>query len=83
MAHMWAGYINKNHPFSDASIIDATMLHHVVSHDPTLRHIDLDGNMNDEGVYHHYLTGKNMSTIHCYQVYKCFGARCYYRVNKG
>ena len=34
-AQMWAHYINKNHPLSDASIVDAVMLHH-------------DGSTNDE-----------------------------------
>ena len=30
-AQMWARYINKNHPLSDASLVDAAMLHHAVS----------------------------------------------------
>ena len=31
MAKMWALCINKNHPLSDASLVDAAMLHHAVS----------------------------------------------------
>ena len=70
IGHMWACYINKNHPLSDASIVDTTMEHHDVLYNPTLQHIYLNRKMNDEGVFHHYLTGENMSTIHCYQVRK-------------
>ena len=82
-AQMWDGYINKNHPLSDASPFDATMLHHDVSYDPTLRNIYLNVNMNDNGVYHHYLTGKNTSTIHCYQVQKKGEARYDHEVKTG
>ena len=65
-AQMWARYINKNHTLSYSSRVDAVILHHVISYDPTLRHVDLDGKVNGEGVYHHFLTGNDMSTLHCY-----------------
>ena len=67
-AQMWACYINKNHPLSDSSLVDYVMLHHSMSYDTTLRNLYLNGKVNDEGVYHHFVTGNNMSTIHCYQV---------------
>ena len=57
---MWARYINNNHPFSDSSLVDAVMLHHAVSYDPTLRNLYLNGTLIDEGIYHHFLTGKNI-----------------------
>ena len=41
-----------------------------MSYDPTLRHLDINGKVNNEGVYHPFVTGKNMSTLHCYQFYK-------------
>ena len=28
---MWSRYVNKKHPLSDASLVDAAMLHHAVS----------------------------------------------------
>ena len=71
----------KNYPLSDASLVDSTMLHHSVLYDPTLRHIDLDVKMNDEGVYHHYLTGKNAYTIHFCQVCKKGLARYDHKIN--
>ena len=46
------------------------MLHHAVSYDPTLRHLDLYGNVNDEGAYQTHLTGKYKYTLHFYQVHK-------------
>ena len=30
-AQMWAYYINRNHPITYASLVDAVMLHHYVS----------------------------------------------------
>ena len=30
-AQIWGCYINKNHTISDASLVDAMMLHHAVS----------------------------------------------------
>ena len=44
--------------------VDYVMLHHDVSYNLTLRHVDLDVKVNDEGVYPHYVTGKNTSTLH-------------------
>ena len=75
-AQMWARYINKNHPLSDSSLFDAVMLNHAVSHDLTLRHLDLNGKVNDKGVHHHF-----MSTLHCYQVRKKGEARNDHKVN--
>ena len=43
--------------------VDAVMLHHDVSYDMTLRHVDLYVKVNYEGVYHHFVTGKNTSTL--------------------
>ena len=57
-SQMWDGYIHKNHPFSDASLVDSDMSHHDLSYDPNLRHIEIYGRVDYEGVYHHYLTGK-------------------------
>ena len=57
------------------------MLHHAVSYDPTLRHIDLNGKVNDETVYRRYLTGNNMSTIHSYQIHKKGEERYDHKVN--
>ena len=67
---MWDRYINKNHPISDSSLVSDVMLHHAVSYDPTLRHVDLDIKVNGKGNYHHFVTGKNTSTLHRYQVCK-------------
>ena len=47
MAQMWGHYINKNHPLSNSSLVDAVMLHHSVSYHPTLQHVDLYGKVND------------------------------------
>ena len=69
-AQMWACYINKNHLLSDYPLVDAGMLQHAVSYYPTLRHLDLNGKVNDEGVYHNFVTDNNRSTLHCYQVRK-------------
>ena len=63
-AQMWDHYINKNHHISDSSLVDAMMLNHDVSYDPTICHIYLYGKVNDEGVFHHFTTGKNTSTLH-------------------
>ena len=57
-AQMWDHYINKNNHISDSSLVDAMMLYHDVSYDPTICHIDLYGKVNDDGVYHHFMTGK-------------------------
>ena len=57
-AHMWDRYIKKNHPLSNSSLVDSVMLHHAASYDPTLPHLDLNGKVNGEGVYHHFVTGK-------------------------
>ena len=71
---MWARYINNNHPFSDSSLVDAVMLHHAVSYDPNLRHVHLYGMLDDEGVYHNFVTGNNTSTLHFYQVWEKGGS---------
>ena len=70
---MWDRYINKNHRISDASLVDAVILKHAVLYNPTLRHIDLNEQINDEVFYHCYLTVKNISTIHLYKVHKNWG----------
>ena len=70
MHQMLDSYINKNYPLSDSSLVDTVILHHDVSYDPNLKHIDLDGKLNDKGVYRNFVTGKNTSTLHCYQVCK-------------
>ena len=67
---MWACYINKNRPLSYYFLVGAVMLHHDVSYDPTLRHLDLNGKVNAEGVYHHFVTVKKMSTILFHSVIK-------------
>ena len=54
------------------------MLHHAVSYDLTLRYLDFNVRVNDEGVYHHFLIVNNMSTFHCYQVHKEGEARNYH-----
>ena len=82
-AQMWAHYINKNHPLSDSYIVYAVMLHHDVSYDPTLRHLDLYGKVNDRGVYHHFVTYNNTSILHCYQVRKKGEARNFHKVKTG
>ena len=63
---MCSCYIKKNHPISDSSLVDAVMLHHAVSYDPTLRQLDLSGKVIDVGVYQFVFTGKNNSNLHCY-----------------
>ena len=72
---MWDHYINNNHILSDYPLVGDTKLHHAVSYDLTLRNLDLYGKVNDEGVYHNFLTGNNMSTLCCYQVCKKCEAR--------
>ena len=59
------------------------MLHHAVSYDPTRRHLDLYGKLNDQGIYHYFLTGNNMCTLHFYQVLKTCEARHDYKVKAG
>ena len=39
--------------------------------------------MNDRGVYHYFLTGKDMSILHCYRVYKKGEARNDHKVKTG
>ena len=80
---MWAHYINNNHPPSYFLLVDAVMIHHAVSYDLTLRNLDLNVKVNDEGVYHHSVTGNNMSTLNCYQVCKKGEARNYHKVKTG
>ena len=63
-AHIWAHYINNNHPLSDYFRVDAVMLHHAVSYDLDLWHLDLNEKVNDKGVYHNFVTGNNISTLH-------------------
>ena len=58
----------KNHLLSNSSLVDAVMLHHAVAYDPTLRHVDLYGEVNGEGVYRHFVTSNNASILHFYQV---------------
>ena len=58
----------QNNPLSYASLVDAVISYHDISYDPTLQHIEIDGKMNDKGFYHHYSTGRNRPTVHCYQV---------------
>ena len=62
-AYVWARYINKNHPLSYTSHVDAVMLYHAVPYDLTQRHLEVNGKVNDEGVYHHFMTGNNISTL--------------------
>ena len=82
-ANMKAHYINKNHPISDSPLVDTVMLYYAVSYDPTLRHVDLIGKVNDKGVYHHFLTGNNLSTLQCYQFFKKDKTRYEYNVKTG
>ena len=58
----------QNNPLSYASLVDAVISYHDISYDPTLQHIEIDGKMNDKSFYHHYSTGRNRPTVHCYQV---------------
>ena len=74
MDQMRAGYINKKHHFSESSLFDAVILHHAVSYDPTLRHVDLYGKVNGDIFYHHFVTGNNTSTLHFYQVWEKDGS---------
>ena len=83
MDQMWSRYINKNHPLSDSSLVNSVMLHHSVPYDTTLRHVDLDGKVNDEGVYYNFVTGNNTSNIHCYQVHRKGEARNDHKVKIG
>ena len=61
---MWARYINKNHPLSDSPLVDDVILHYDVSYDPTLRNLDVNGKVNDEGAYNVFVTGHNIHTLH-------------------
>ena len=58
MDKMYNRYMNNNNPILDISVVSDTMLPHVVSYDTTIWHIDLDGNMNNKGVYKIFTTGK-------------------------
>ena len=82
-AQMWARYINTKHPLSDSFLVDDVMLHHAVSYDPALRHLDLNRKANAKSVYHHFLTGNNISTLHCYQVHKKGKDRNNHKFNLG
>ena len=82
-AQMWARYINKNHPISSSSNFDSGMLHHAVSYNPTLRHLDINVKLNDKVVYCHSVTVKNKSTLHCYRVRKNGEARNDHKVKTG
>ena len=83
MDQMWACYINKNHTLSDYSRVHTVMFHHSVSCDTTLRQINPDGHVNDKGVYHHFLTGNNNYTLHCYHICKTSEARNDHKVKTG
>ena len=72
---MWAYYINKNHPLSYSSLVDAVMLNNDVSYDPIIQHLDINGKVNGKGAYCHFGTGNNISSIHCYQFHKNGQAR--------
>ena len=63
-AHMWVHYINNNHPILDSSLVDAVMFHHAMLYDRTLQHVDLDGKVNAEGVYNHFVKGNNAYNLH-------------------
>ena len=82
-SQMWASYINKNHPLLDSPLVDVVIIHHAASYDPTLQQLYLRAKVNDEGVYHHFLTGNNMSTLHCYQVHNKGEVRNGHRFNTG
>ena len=41
-----------------------------MSYYQTLQHVDFEGKVNDEVVYHNFLTGNTTSTFYCYQFYK-------------
>ena len=80
-AQMWGRYINKNHPPSDYSLVGAMMLHHYMSYDPTLRHLELSVKLNNQGVYNHFLAGNNISTLYCYQIFKNYDEDNYHKAN--
>ena len=67
---MWDHQTNNNHTLSDSSLVDAVILHSSVSYDPILQHVELYGKVYGKGVYRHFVTSNNMSTLHCYQVRK-------------
>ena len=75
-------YINKNHPISDYSLVRTVMLHHAVSYEPTLWHVYLERKVNDEIFYHHFVTGNNTYTLHCYQGRKSREERNDHKVKK-
>ena len=76
--------LHKKEPsFLDYSLVDSVMLHHAVSYDPALRHVDLDGRVNDKGVYHYFVTGNNMSNLNCYQFLKNSEAMNDHKVKTG
>ena len=60
---MWYHYINKNHTLTDYSLVDPLMLHHYMSYYQTLKHVDFEGKVNDEVVYHNVVTCNTASTL--------------------
>ena len=60
---MHSHYINKNYSISEYSLIDTLMLHHYMSYYQTLQHVDFDGKVNDEVVYHNFVTDNTTSTL--------------------
>ena len=82
-AQMWARYIKNNNHLSDAYLVDAVMLHHAVSYDATLPHVELYGNLNFKGVYRHFVTVNDIYTLHCYKVRKNSEARNDQKVKAG
>ena len=60
---MWSHYTNKNHPLSDDSLVETLMLHHYMSYYQTLKHVDFEGKVNDEVVYHNFVTDNTTSTL--------------------
>ena len=78
---MWARYINKNYHLSYSSTFDAAIFHHAVSYDPTLRNVDLDGKVNNKGVYRHFVIGNNTYPLHFFHVHKTLKTRNYHKVN--
>ena len=59
------------------------MFNHDVSYDPTLRHLDLNWKGYEGGVYHTFVTGKNMSTLRRYQFWKYGEASNDHKVKTG
>ena len=70
VSQMWVHYINNNHPISYSSLVYDMMLQHAILYDTTIWNIYLNGKVNEDGFYHHYLTSRNTSTTHWCQVRK-------------